>query len=147
MTGVRPQEIEADLPKEEQPPQAEEVEIPEDVAAEDEPEPVVQETVSAPSRKPESIAETAEMMRRLGYHPSAPRDEYPEDQRAHEKATIGMKISGWLFALLAFGILISGILDLSGLTSVGMEGSGGAQIGLFFGFAFASFASFMGNRF
>ena len=58
-----------------------------------------------------------------------------------------MKISGWIFALFAFSVLIIGSLDLSGLTSVGMEGSGGAQIGLFFGFAFASFASFMENRF
>ena len=38
-------------PKEEQPPQAEEVEIPEGVAAEDEPEPVAQETGLVDYRK------------------------------------------------------------------------------------------------
>ena len=43
-------------PKEEQPPQIEEAEILESVAVVDEPEPITQETVSAPSTEPESVA-------------------------------------------------------------------------------------------
>ena len=53
-------------PEEEQPPQAEEVEILESVAVEDEPELITQETVSAVSTEPESIATQAEALQRLG---------------------------------------------------------------------------------
>ncbi len=52
-------------PKEEQPPQAE-AEILEGVAAQEEPEPVTQETVSASSREPGSIADQAEALQHLG---------------------------------------------------------------------------------
>ncbi len=52
------------------------------------------------------------------------------------------KFLGWVMALFAVGVLI-----LSLVPGVFLEGSGGAQIGLFLVFAFFSWWSFRGHLF